>query len=462
MGVVSTGGGPRIPGLRVLEVMAEAWRERGSERRAASAQRMPPEPRLARSRIAAAIEARSAVRAGVRLDDFLRSRLAKYVASLPVPLEELPVSIEISGGEAVVRSKAPPRPFGPRPPAPAEAPDPLAALVEREGPCAAREIDDADAALRDLDARAAALRARIRDESHAFAEALASGALAPRPDVDATPEQLGRPPVPTAAPIWALRGFVGALALAEAWRFSGPALAAAGVDAAGVDAALRLAPVRAGFALAFAIGAAAAVFAFAGVALARAADALDEATARRGALGALAATVAALAAGGVAVAASSESRWAHAVLLVAVPFAAALLARWASSLARRRAGALDAALAWDRDRAREALERGRRVEAVAIAETELRSLEAERAAARRRASRLQRRAIAADRHAVLSARASARRLDRLSEGIAGALELDRYLFIRLAAERDATVLTAPVRAPRLEPAVATERLGIAS
>lgn len=456
----SEGGSRRGPGIRMLETVAEAWRERSFERRALAAPKLAPEPRLSRSRLAAALEARMAVRAGVRLEDFLRSRLAKYAARLPVPLEELPVSVEIAGGEPVVRSKAPARPFGPRPPAP-EAPSPVRAVVQRDGPGAAREIEEAEAALDALDARAAALRARIHEASRAFSEALASGALAPRPDVDATPEQLGRPPVPSPAPIWALRGFVAALAVAEAWRFSGPVLTAAGVDAAGIDAALQLAPVRAGLALAFAVGAAAAVLAFATVALSRAADVLDETAApRRSVLGALAAVAAALAAGGVAVAAASESRWAHAVLLVAVPFTAALLARWSGALARRRAGALDAALAWDRERAREALERGRRVEALAQAEAELRAVESDRAAARRRAGRLQRRAIDAERHAIVAARADARRLERLSEGLAGALELDRYLYIRLAAERHAE-LDRPVRATRLEPAVAAERLGIA-
>jgi hypothetical protein len=261
---------------------------------------------------------------------------------------------------------------------------------------------------------------------------------------------------------WALRAFVGALALAEAWRFSGPILAAAGIDATGVDAALRAAPLRAGLALAFAVGAAAAVFAFAAVALARAADALDEAPApRRRTAGALAAGGAAMFAGGIAVAASSDAPWANAALLVAVPFAAALLARWSSALARRHACAVDAALAWDRERAREALERGRRVEALQTAQAELHAVEAERVAARRRVARLQRRAIEAERHAVLATRADARRLDRLSEGVAGALELDRYLFVRLAAERDHAALARPVRSGRLEPAVVAERLGIA-
>ena len=61
-------------------------------------------PRLGRSRAGVALEARAAVRAGIRLDDFLRHRLARYAADLPVALEELPVEIDVEGGEPVVRA----------------------------------------------------------------------------------------------------------------------------------------------------------------------------------------------------------------------------------------------------------------------------------------------------------------------------------------------------------------------
>ena len=115
----------------ILEAAAEAWRERITERRAIAAPKAVPESRLSRSRLAAAVEARLAVRAGVRLEDFLRSRLAKYAARLPVTLDDLPVHVDVEGGEAVVRAKPPPRrprgaaalarrgPPGPRPGSPA-------------------------------------------------------------------------------------------------------------------------------------------------------------------------------------------------------------------------------------------------------------------------------------------------------------------------------------------------------
>ncbi|HET7824395.1 MAG TPA: hypothetical protein VFK90_03640, partial [Anaeromyxobacter sp.] len=107
-----------------------------------------------------AVEARLAVRAGVRLDDFLRGRLAKYAASLPVTLEELPVAIDVEGGEAVVRSRSRSSWTGSRP-ANAQPPALGRELVRREGPYAEREIRDAEAALDALDDRAARARARI-------------------------------------------------------------------------------------------------------------------------------------------------------------------------------------------------------------------------------------------------------------------------------------------------------------
>jgi hypothetical protein len=446
--------------MRMIETFAEAWRERSSERRALTAPRAVPEARLARSRIGAAVEARLAVRAGVRLDDFLRNRLAKYAARLPVTLEDLPIEVEIAGGEAVIRQKPPSRTAGAPRTAPAERTT-ASALVAVEGPYAAREIRDAEAALDALDARADAARVRIDETSRAYADAVAAGAVVVHPDLEATPEQLGRPPVPAATPILALRAFVAALLVAEAWRFAGPVLDLSGIAAAELEAALQVSPLPTALALAFAVGAAAAVFAFAGVALARATDAVDDAPApRRRALLGAAGFVSALAAGGAAAAATAPQRWAHVILLVTVPFAAALLWRGSSHLARVRAGALDAALAWDRERAREAVERGRHGGLVAAAEAELAEIEAERLLARRRLRALHRRAVDAERHAVVVARAEARRTDRLCEGLASALELDRYLYIRLSSERAHAPVERPVRAGRLEPAVATERLGI--
>jgi hypothetical protein len=452
-------GGRKAPWSRWAQAVVDAWRERASERRATAAPRSVRIGRVARWRVVSAVEARLAVRAGVRLDDFLRGRLAKYAASLPVTLEELPVAIDVEGGEAVVRSRS--RSWASKP-APGATPALARELVAREGPYADREIRDAEAALDALDERAARARARIDDMAAALSDAIASGALAARPDVVATAEQLGRPTVPTLAPIAALRGFVAALLVGLGWRFAGPILAACGVHAASPEAAVAAAPVPAALALVLSLAAAAAALAFAGVALSRAADALDDAAPpRRRAALALAACASAAGTAGVAAAATSADRQLQLALLVALPFAGALLWRWSTRLQRVRAGALDAALAWDRDRTREGVERGRRIEALEAERAALAALEAERDRARRRLRALHRRAVDAERHAGFAARAEASRLDRLAEGLASALELDRYLYIRLAAERDTALLPRPARPTRVGAAVATDSLGMA-
>lgn len=457
----SEGRRSRSTWVKGVQAIADAWRERALERRALAASKSIPDKRVSRSRFGAALEARLAVRSGVELDDFLRSRLAKYVANLPVTLEDLPVVIDVEGGEAVVRARGRARSAATFQVSPPQKPSLADALVAREGPYADREIRDAEAELDALDARATQARSRIDTLSRSISDAIAAGALAARPDVVATAEQLGRPPVPSLAPVAVLRGFVGALLVAEAWRFAKPVLALAGLPAVSPEVALAGAPVPAALALVLALAAAAAALAFAGVALSRAADAIDEATPpRRGPSLALASATAALAAVGVAAAATSTDPLVHLGLVVALPFAGALLWRWSAKLQRVRAGALDAALAWDRERTREGVERGRRTEALEAELAGLHELELDRERARRRLRTLHRRAIDAERQAGVAARGEAHRLDALAEGLASSLELDRYLYIRLAAERS-HVVPVTVRAARLGPAVATDRLGMA-
>jgi len=395
----------------------------------------------------------------VRLDDFLRGRLARYAARLPVPLEALPAFVDVENGEPVVRARA----SRPQRAASAATPEPwLEALVAREGPHAAQEIRDAEAAVSALDARTRAARDRADALARTLADDLAAGAVPSPPRIEATPEQLGRPAVPSPAPAALLQGFVVALLAAEGWRFSGPALAAAGFEAVGVQAAVETAPLPAAMGLVFALGAAVAVFAFASFSLARARAAVAEAEApRRRAVFAAGAVASAALAAGVAAAAVSEVSWAHGVLLAAVPFGGALVLDLAARLAQARTCALDAALAWDRERAREFAERARRVEVVERAQAELARSADDLEAARRRVRALERRAVDAARAAERRATAEARRLERLVESLAGALELDRYAFVRLAADRAHDVLVRPVRSgPRLEQSVA-ERLGVA-
>jgi len=180
-------------------------------------------------------------------------------------------------------------------------------------------------------------------------------------------------------------------------------------------------------------------------------------------LGAAGAGAAALSAA-VAAAASSPARWAEQVLLVAVPFAAAQLLRYAAQLSADREAAVAAALAWDQARAREAAERARRTEGLTQAEAALERLEAERQEALRQLRALERLALQEAREAERAAAAEAHGLERIAETFAAALELDRYAYLRRASARAQDALLRPLRAgrpARLEHAVTTERLGVA-
>jgi hypothetical protein len=445
-----TGRGDGLRGL--LAKVTVSWHERRLAARVRRASRPPAAPRVPRSALGAALDARSAVRAGIRLDDFLRQRLARYAIRLPVPLEALPVTVDVEGGEAVVRARPIPGVRGPRlgDAAPARAPAADGFLAEG----ALREGEARLAALADR-ARAASERADAVERE--LAAALASGAVVARPAIDATAEQLGRPAVEPAWPAHGLRTLAGILLAAETWHFAGTALSRAGVAQDALDAALRTSPLPAGLALLAAGAAAASAFAFAWLALTRGAEAAAATPAgHRGRLFLAWAAGSALLVPSVAAAATAADPVSGLVLAATLPFAGAALWRGAGALEARRAGALGAVLAWDRERAREELERGRRVEACARADADARAAEGRREKAAARLRALQREAIAEARIAEASARAAATRLDRLAEGLAAALEQDRYAFLRTAGEH---ARPAPER-PALS-RVAPERFGAA-
>ena len=70
----------------------------------------PKRPRVEpvrRSWLGAFWQTRIAVRAGMSLDEFLRSRLARYVSGLPVPSARLPLEVSVADGDIVVRDGAP-------------------------------------------------------------------------------------------------------------------------------------------------------------------------------------------------------------------------------------------------------------------------------------------------------------------------------------------------------------------
>ncbi|WP_041453595.1 hypothetical protein [Anaeromyxobacter dehalogenans] len=403
-----------------------------------------------RSWAAAYWQARVSVRAGVPLDDYLRSRLARYSAALPVPRAQLPLSVEVEDGEILVGEAAPERrPAEP----PADGDAWLAALVHVEGPAVRQEVAELEIRLASIEVDADAARRRDEELSRRLAADVAAGTVCAPPQVEATAEQLGRPPVSSAAPQAGLRAFATASIAAETWQIALPLLRAAGVDPATLGASAARKPAETAFAFAFALGIAGALLALAwagfDAASVLASGEQDRARRRYSAAGAagaallsigLAAAVAALPGGigGLPPAVST-------LLLASVPVGAALALRAARSLATRRGLELTDALEWDRTRARALADRARRLEELDWAEAEEHDLEREREAARRRLRTIGARAAAADRLASEPLRRRRAELSRVAQSLVSALELDRYEFLRQAAARGATDLIAPRR-----------------
>jgi hypothetical protein len=411
-----------------------------------------------RSWVGAFWQARIGVRAGMTLDDFLRSRFARYLAGLPVPRARLPLAIDVDGGQVVVRATAEPSSA----PAARDDVEPwLAALVALEGPAVRQEVAHLEVRLAMLDGEIEAARRRADELSRKLGEDIAAGIVAGPPEVNATAEQLGRPPVRSAGLRTVAVGFAASALAAETWQIGQPLLRSAGLDPANLAADATRRPAEVALASVFALGVAAGVFALTHVGLRAAASLVAEGPdARRrrwlgaaalgaGALAALIAT--AVAALPRPAAGAHPSAAALALLLVAVPLAAALVLRAAEREQDQRALDLAAALAWDRERARALAERVRRIEELSWAEDDEHALEAQRDVARRRLRDVNVRAVTAARHAAEAERRERASLSRLAQSLVGALELDRYEFVRQATARGAHELIAPRRRPGAEP-----------
>lgn len=400
--------------------------------------------------------ARIGVLAGLSLDDFLRSRLARHLAALPVPQARLPVAIEIEDGQLLVRP-APGAPGAPAAaPAPADGEDAwLAALVAVDGPPARREVAELEVEVATLEGEIAQARHRLDERGRQLSADVAVGLVAGPPDVEATAEQLGRPPIRSGAPRLLALTFAGGALAAETWQVAVPFLGASGVDVAALSAEASVHPAEVTFAIVFSLAVATGLFALArsGLDAALALFQGDADLRRRrwlaagglaagGAAVLLAAAVAALRGGA---AGPHLPAAALVLLLVAVPLAADLVLRAARPGTEARARELDAALAWDRERARALSERVRRLEELGWAEHEVATLEERRDAARRRLRALNARAVEAARLAAETERRGREDLSRLAQSLVAALELDRYEFIRQASARGASALLAPRR-----------------
>ena len=418
-----------------------------------------PRPRPARfelvrrSWLAAFWHARISVRAGASLDDYLRSRLASYLARLGVPQERLPFSVQIEDGQLAVRAAPPSRTA-------ADVDDNdgeqwLAPLVAAEGPAVRQEVLELELRLATIDGEIEAARHRREELARRLAADVSAGIVAAPITVDATAEQMGRAGVRSAALQGALATAAGAAVVAEAWQIAAPLLRGAGVDVARLGAELRRIPAEAIFVAVFALGVAIGLFALAHTAvdLAARAFALEGDERRRrwlaaGSAGALLfATVVAAATATLRAGAAVPSMPAGTLvlLLVAVPLATSLVVRAARREAARRDVELADALAWDRERARALAERARRLEEVAFAEGDERELEHLRDGARRRLREVNLRALLASRLASDAALRERLALQRVAQSLVGALELDRFEFVRQASAHGATDLIVPRR-----------------
>jgi hypothetical protein len=154
--------------------------------------------------------------------------------------------------------------------------------------------------------------------------------------------------------------------------------------------------------------------------------------------------------------------WTFVFLLLAVPLGAALVLRRARREREKCETDLVAALAWDRERVRVLTDRARRLEELEWCEAEEGDLERQRAVTRQRFREIAQRAMAAARLAEEAERRERAALARLAQSLVGALELDRYEFMRQATAHGAAELVAkrrrghePPPPPRIEPPVVT-------
>jgi hypothetical protein len=422
--------------------------------------RLRRSPRIAavrRSWLAAFWQARVSVRADVTLDDFLRSRLTRYVAGLPVPHARLPLEVTVDDGQLVAlpadgsRSVKSLPASEPSPPAEDDLQRWLAPLVALEGPAVRQEVAELEVRLSVLDGEIAAARHRTEELTRCFAADVAAGAVAAPPAIEATAEQMGRPPLRSGLAHVVLVAFAAIAFLATTWQVALPVLRAADLDPSALPTAFERRPFEVAFVALFALGVAAGLFALADAALGlgtRLFRGEDDPRRRRILAGAACAAVAFSVAIGGALAAlrpvpAHVPDWAFVLLLLPLPAASALLLRLARADAERRAPEVAAALAWDRDRARALTDRGRRLEEIEWAAAEVQDLERRREAARRRLQDMNARVIEAARLGAEAADRERADLARLAQSLVAALDLDRFEFIRQASARGAAELIAP-------------------
>jgi hypothetical protein len=433
---------PLARGLRWLREQLQA----AQDTRSLPPPRKPPRrhfPAPRRGWFAGWWSARIAAGSGVAIEEFLRHRLARYLAALTVPPDRLPVAIGVEDGGLVVAA--------PRPGAERARPAWLDGYLRTYGSASVQsDVHLAQAELAHLSTALHEQHARLEQAKRDVDQAAREPSIA---ELDGgSAEGLGRPAVP--APWGAgLHAFGFALLLAEAWQLAMPVLSAAGVRTGDLRGELVRAPAAVVLGAVFALGAAVSLFYFADLAL-RHGLALVAALpaprrARWTALGAAAAlgfagavswSIAGLRPGAAPAVDARYARFTLFLLALALPLTTSCLLQVARRLQAARAEARRAAVAWDQAHFRALAEWNRKASALTAELRERARLEVERAAATRRLRALRQRAQLAERHAAEAAEAEALELDRLCHAITSALELDRYEFLRHGAGRAAQPL----------------------
>ncbi len=410
-------------------------------------------PRLGvvhRSRLGAWWEARSAVGAGVRLEEFLRWRLARYLGLLPVAAAELPAALAMEDG---LQHDAAPSLLAA---CLAEAGvDRLRVRTDSEVALAKQDIASAEAELARIQVRLDAQAALLETCGRNLEAAVADGSAAIRAAEWATPEQLGRPHVPRPWPLVFCCALAGSLVVAEVLQLTVPFLRMSGLEP---ELARELAarPFETASCLLLSLGATAVLLVLSHFTLRQGSELISTAERR----GSSWRAGAAAGVGGAAVLAlsSTSSSATFAVLGLLMPFAAVWLLDCAERLAAARVPILEKARAWDQEFRIAIAERVRHEELLERAREERDRLARERDAVQAELTLALRRELEAERGYAATSSAERSRLSRLANSLNAALERDRYAFIHEAARGGARELVeASPRwaSPSIEPAMAT-------
>jgi len=407
-------------------------------RRALPAPPMPRQPRLRpprRSVVSSWWAARLAVRAGIRLEDFLQHRLARRLADLPVPPTRLPLAIAIDAGGGIACRPVPGRARGVAW---------LRSFLRANGPAAlAPEIHVARAEATELAAGIDTQRRRVEESAGELEKAIAGReVIDPRDEAQA--RQAGCPPKPLPAGS-CLVALAAVLLLAQVWQLAVPFLEAAGIRTRDLGAELAHHPlgVAAGVSIAASVLVGLVLLADLvlreGLALFAALPGPRQRVWRSAVFASFAAVAAALAwsvsgmmPGSRWPAGMDYQRISLVLTILTVPVAVAFLLRLARRLDKARELAIAIRRAWDRQHLRSFREAMRLQAALAEQERRLATLEGQRAAVLQRQRRLQGWAAAARRRAGEAIEAEELALAKVAHGIVAALELDRYEYLRRA------------------------------